>query len=91
MRIADAKIYLAQPVFGRRILTGPVTVSTTWLDYTFNEPLSSKEMELPVPPEGDELSQVRMFIPLNNVLAVVVEQQNVLESNSRLDNFMQTV
>lgn len=91
MRIADAKIYLAQPLFGRRVLTGPVIVSTTWLDYTFNEPISSQEMGLSDQPEGEELTIVRTLIPLNNVLAVVVEQQNVLETNPRPGTFLQAV
>ena len=37
MRITEGTIYLAQPVFGRRRLTGAATIGTTWVDYTFTD------------------------------------------------------
>ncbi len=93
MRISDAKIYLAQPLFGRKILTGPVIVGTTWLDYTFNEPIALAELEPTTTAQTDaaEQSLVRMLIPLNNVLAVIVEQEKVTDTTYRVENFLQKI
>lgn len=73
MRIPDGIIYLSKPLFGRQMLRGKMTVMTTWIDYTFPEKLSPEELELP---DGEIFSsQVRVLIPLNNVVAVVAERE----------------
>lgn len=75
VKIPDGVIYLAKPIFGKRVLRGKVTVMTTWLDYFFPETLTPAELGLP----DEQLSykQVRVLIPLDNVLAVVAEREAV--------------
>jgi hypothetical protein len=72
MRITGGTIYLAQPVFGRRRLTGAATIGTTWLDYTFADDADAAD-----PPSGVEADATpppgwRVLIPITNVTAVVV-------------------
>jgi hypothetical protein len=70
MKIKDGIIYLANPLFGKTVLTGPVTVLTTCLDYTFPEGFAVEgEAEI-----SDPASRIRVIIPLSNVLAVVAEK-----------------
>jgi hypothetical protein len=71
MRIDGAIIYLNEPLFGQTVLSGPVMVMTTWLDYTFNKAIPAAEMGLDAhePP----VEQVRVLIPLSNVRAVVTD------------------
>ena len=76
MRITEGTIYLAQPVFGRRRLTGAATIGTTWVDYTFTDtdtdradatdPLPDADAGV-TPPHG-----WRVLIPITNVTAVVI-------------------
>jgi hypothetical protein len=74
MRITEGTIYLAQPVFGRRRLTGAATIGTTWVDYTFTDTDRAEATDpLPdaaagvIPPRG-----WRVLIPITNVTAVVL-------------------
>jgi hypothetical protein len=74
MRITEGTIYLAQPVFGRRRLTGAATIGTTWVDYTFTDTdRADATASLPdadagvTPPLG-----WRVLIPITNVTAVVI-------------------
>lgn len=79
MRIRDGIVYLAQPLFGRQTLTGAMVVMTTWIDYTFAEKLTASELGLP---EGElPPANVRILIPLNNVLAVVAEREDSNETS----------
>jgi hypothetical protein len=72
MRITRGTIYLAQPVFGHRHLTGAATIGTTWVDYTFTDGAEAAD-----PPPGAEagvapLNGWRVLIPITNVTAVVL-------------------
>ena len=73
MRITEGTIHLAQPVFGRRRLTGAATIGTTWVDYTFPEGVEAAGP----PPDADAGVTPphgwRVLIPITNVTAVVIE------------------
>ena len=74
MRITQGTIYLAQPVLGRRYLTGAATIGTTWLDYTFTD---ADRAEAADPLPGAETGVLapngwRVLIPITNVTAVVL-------------------
>jgi hypothetical protein len=75
MRIPDAIVYLVKPLFGQQVLRGKVTVMTTWVDYTFPETLTPAELGLQ--DEQAPLKQVRVLIPLDNVVAVVAEREAI--------------
>jgi hypothetical protein len=74
MRITEGTVYLAQPVFGRRRLTGAATIGTTWVDYTFADtdranatnPLPDADAGVTIPYGW------RVLIPITNVTAVVI-------------------
>ena len=72
MRITEGIIYLAQPVLGRRCLSGAATIGTTWLEYTFTDGADE-----PGPlPDAEECDTPRLgwrlLIPMSNVTAVVM-------------------
>ena len=74
MRITEGTIYLAQPVFGRRRLTGAATIGTTWVDYIFTD---TDRAEAADPLPGAETGVLapngwRVLIPITNVTAVVL-------------------
>jgi hypothetical protein len=74
MRITEGTIYLAQPVFGRRRLTGAATIGTTWVDYTFADTDRAEATDPPPDAEADVLlpNGWRVLIPITNVTAVVL-------------------
>jgi hypothetical protein len=74
MRITEGTIYLTQPVFGRRRLTGAATIGTTWVDYTFTDPDRAEAADPPPGAEADVLppNGWRVLIPITNVTAVVL-------------------
>jgi hypothetical protein len=74
MRITEGTIYLAQPVFGRRRLTGAATIGTTWVDYTFTDPDRAQATDPPPDAEAGVLppNGWRVLIPITNVTAVVL-------------------
>jgi hypothetical protein len=73
MRITEGIIYLAQPVFGRRRLTG-----ATWVDYTFTDTDTGTHRANATDPLPDADAGVtpphgwRVLIPITNVTAVVI-------------------
>ena len=74
MRITEGTIYLAQPVFGRRRLTGAATIGTTWVDYTFTD-TDRAEGTAPLPDAEAGVTPLngwRVLIPITNVTAVVL-------------------
>ncbi len=73
MRIKNGIIYLVEPLFGRNFLTGDCLIMTNWLDYTFTEKLEAAELGLPH--DSQPPAYVRVLIPLNNVRAVLTEQE----------------
>ena len=84
MRITEGTIYLAQPVFGRRRLTGAATIGTTWVDYTFTDTdRADATASLPdadagvTPPHG-----WRVLIPITNVTAVVIGPDDTASDRS---------
>ncbi len=93
MKIDDGIIYLAEPVFGCKVLRGPVAVLTTWLDYTFKDELNP--VELGLDESQPPLSGVRVLIPLNNVLAIVAEYsqtgEKVLYGKTGKDTALESV
>jgi hypothetical protein len=74
MRITQGTIYLAQPVFGRRRLSGAATIGTTRLDYTFTDADRADAADPPPGAETDVLAPTgwRVLIPITNVIAVVL-------------------
>jgi hypothetical protein len=74
MRITAGTIYLAQPVFGRRRLSGAATIGTTWLDYTFTDADRADAADPPAGAGTDVLAPNgwRVLIPITNVIAVVL-------------------
>lgn len=74
MRITEGTIYLVQPVFGRRRLTGAATIGTTWVDYTFTD-TDRAEATAPLPDAEAGVAPLngwRVLIPITNVTAVVL-------------------
>jgi hypothetical protein len=74
MRITEGTIYLAQPVFGHRRLTGAATIGTTWVDYTFTD-TNRAEATNPLPDTDAGVTPPhgwRVLIPITNVTAVVI-------------------
>ena len=74
MRITEGTIYLAQPVFGRRRLTGAATIGTTWVHYTFTN-TDRAEATAPLPDAEAGVAPLngwRVLIPITNVTAVVL-------------------
>ena len=84
MRITEGTIYLAQPVCGRRRLTGAATIGTTWVDYTFTDADRADATDPPpnaeagvLPPHG-----WRVLIPITTVTAVVIGPDDTASDRS---------
>lgn len=70
MRVTEGTICLSRPIAGYHRLVGPVTIGTTWLEYTLPE-----EARVPAVDAGGESSALagqRLLIPITNVIAVVI-------------------
>lgn len=89
MKVKNGVIYLAEPLFGRQILTGPFVVMTNWVDYTFAEKLSATTLGLPE--DGTPPSQVRLLIPLTNIRAVLTEREENYIPSLSITNILQEV
>jgi hypothetical protein len=71
MRVTEGTICLFRPIAGHHRLVGPVTIGTTWLEYTLPE-----EAHVPgaadTGGESSALAGHRLLIPITNVIAVVI-------------------
>ncbi len=75
MQMADGVIYLVQPVFGYRYLTGQAVIGPTWVEYTFASGQLPASAAQQAPASGEPPIGHRVLIPLTNVMVIAIADE----------------